>query len=221
MWWTVAPEHRTEFHCWHSIEHLPERLSIPGFLRGSRWVQVDDPGAFFVLYELDSHDTLASAGYLARLNAPTPWSVQMMPRHRNMTRSQCRVMEGRGAGLAGYLAPLRLSPRPGAAERLRAALVRLFDQLVTTPGLTGAHLLWTDTPATAAPTEEQRIRGGDSVADWIVLLAGHDPAAIGAALAGPLSPAALVAAGAASVEAAPPCRLVHSMTRDDTRTWQA
>ena len=23
---------------WHTQEHLPERLSIPGFLRGTRWI---------------------------------------------------------------------------------------------------------------------------------------------------------------------------------------
>ena len=25
---------------WHTHEHLPERLSIPGFLRGTRWIAV-------------------------------------------------------------------------------------------------------------------------------------------------------------------------------------
>jgi hypothetical protein len=30
----AIPEHDD----WHTHEHLPERLSIPGFLRGTRWV---------------------------------------------------------------------------------------------------------------------------------------------------------------------------------------
>ncbi len=33
----VAAEVQVEHDDWHSHEHLPERLSIPGFLRGSRW----------------------------------------------------------------------------------------------------------------------------------------------------------------------------------------
>ena len=42
------------------------------------------------------------------------------------------------------------------------------------PGLTGAHLLVTDTPKTSAPTTEQRIRGADATAAWIILIAGYD-----------------------------------------------
>lgn len=38
MWWDIAPEMRAEWEDWHSHEHMPERLGIPGFLRGSRWV---------------------------------------------------------------------------------------------------------------------------------------------------------------------------------------
>ena len=34
----VAEEAIPEHDEWHAHEHLPERLSIPGFLRGTRWV---------------------------------------------------------------------------------------------------------------------------------------------------------------------------------------
>ena len=33
----IAEEAQREHDDWHSHEHLPERLAIPGFLRGSRW----------------------------------------------------------------------------------------------------------------------------------------------------------------------------------------
>ena len=36
MWWNIRPEQRSEFGDWHSHEHFPERMSIPGFRRGSR-----------------------------------------------------------------------------------------------------------------------------------------------------------------------------------------
>ena len=49
MWWSVRPEQRTEFGDWHSHEHFPERMSIPGFRRGSRWTSTDDAEGFFVL----------------------------------------------------------------------------------------------------------------------------------------------------------------------------
>ena len=54
---------------------------------------------FFVMYELASYETLTSDGYLARLNNPTPWSTKMMPHHRDMVRSQCRVLGSAGAAL--------------------------------------------------------------------------------------------------------------------------
>ena len=37
MWWDMAAHWRAEFEDWHSHEHFPERMGIPGFRRGSRW----------------------------------------------------------------------------------------------------------------------------------------------------------------------------------------
>jgi len=36
MWWDIPPEVRAEWEHWHTTEHMPERLGIPGFLRGLR-----------------------------------------------------------------------------------------------------------------------------------------------------------------------------------------
>ena len=33
----IVPDAIAEHDHWHSCEHLHERMSIPGFLRGSRW----------------------------------------------------------------------------------------------------------------------------------------------------------------------------------------
>ena len=38
MWWDIAPDMKAEFEDWHTHEHMPERLAIPGFLRGMRWI---------------------------------------------------------------------------------------------------------------------------------------------------------------------------------------
>jgi hypothetical protein len=54
MWWDMAPHMKTEFENWHTHEHFPERLAIPGFLRGSRWTDVDEGEGIFVLYEVDN-----------------------------------------------------------------------------------------------------------------------------------------------------------------------
>jgi hypothetical protein len=196
MWWNIRAEQRSEFGDWHSHEHFPERLSISGFRRGSRWTSAIDAEAFFVLYELERYEALTSKGYLDRLNAPTPWSKKMMPHHLDMVRSQCRVAASFGGGVAAALATIRLSPRAGRETDLKAMLSETLQAWADKPGLTGGHLLMTDTPKTASPTTEQQIRGSDGAADWIVLLAGYDPAAVQHAVEDRLSSDALHHAGA-------------------------
>lgn len=213
MWWNVADTHRTEFHEWHSKEHLPERLGIPGFNRGSRWQQ-EEGGDFFVLYELAAYETLTSDAYLTRLNNPTLWSKTMMPLHRNMVRSQCRVVASEGRGVATYVSTVRLSPQEGAREKLERHLVPLLSRLPERFGVTGAHLLRTETPQ-AAPTTEQQIRGGDAVADWIILVSGHNLAALRTVCSVVLDQGVLEEYGAAATVHGEPYRLVHAMVPQD------
>src|SRR5258708_17407321 len=98
MWWHVAPEMRAEWEGWHSSEHVPERLAIPGFLRGTRWVAESGEPSYFVLYEVAHLATMTGGAYLERLNNPTPWARRMMPHHRNMVRSLCVLRAGWGGG---------------------------------------------------------------------------------------------------------------------------
>jgi hypothetical protein len=196
MWWDIAADHRAEFEDWHTHEHFPERMGIAGFRRGSRWAAVDGGEGFFVMYELEAYETLVSPAYLARLNAPTPWSTKMMPHHRHMVRSQCRVLESWGGALSRHALTVRLSPAPDAADRLRASLRGLTRELSSRPGVAAAHLLLNQTPKIAITTE-QRIRGGpDPSADWIFLVCGYERAALEQAARTSLSDAALALAGA-------------------------
>jgi hypothetical protein len=166
MWWDVAPEMRAEWENWHSSEHMPERLAIPGFLRGTRWVALSGAPSYFVLYEVTQLATITGGAYLERLNNPTPWSRKMMPHHLNMVRSLCALRAGWGGGLAQVLATIRFSPTSDLPELPRGQ------------GLTGAHLLESQPMAGTPQTAEQKIRGGDATADWILLIGGHDREAI-------------------------------------------
>lgn len=215
MWWDIAAEHRAEFEDWHTHEHFPERMGIPGFLRGSRWADADGGEGFFVMYELQAYETVASAGYLARLNAPTPWSTQMMPHHRHMVRSQCRVLESCGGALSRHALTVRLSPADGAGERLRTHLRELAHALATQPGLAASHLLQNQTPKIETTTE-QKIRGGpDPAADWVFIVCGYDRAVLAQVAADALSDAALLAAGAAQPGTRGLYTLSHSNTAND------
>ena len=173
MWWDVSADIRSEFENWHSHEHYRERLGIPGFLRANRWGQSDGGEGVFQMYELEAYEVLSSSAYLERLNAPTPWSSQMMPHHRNMVRSQCRVLESGGGSVARNALTVRFSPAAGQEEALRQSLRDSIAQWVDRPGCVGGHVLRHESPGIAM-TREQTIRGGDKTADWIFLAMGYD-----------------------------------------------
>jgi hypothetical protein len=215
MWWDMAAEMRAEFEHWHSHEHFPERLALPGFLRASRWAAADGGEGFFILYELQEHAALSSPEYLASLNAPSPWSTRLMPHHRNMVRSQTRVLHSHGAGVARHAMTLRLSPQDGDAQRLQTGLRALVEALPVRAGLGGAHLLRTDTPA-IAPTTEQKIRGNaDRSADWVFVVCGYDLQVLQALREEALAPASLSALGAAPDAVAGWYSLSLSMARGE------
>ena len=196
MWWDMAPAWKAEFEDWHTHEHFPERLGVPGFLRSSRWTSADGGDGIFVLYELAGHQVLSSPEYLARLNAPTPWSDKLMPQHRNMVRSQNHVLASRGAAIARLATTIRLSPATGRADDLRAGLGALIDDMASMPGIAGAHLLRHQAPD-IAETTEQKIRGSaDRSADWIFIGCAYDANALEVLAAGVLSSASLERLGA-------------------------
>jgi len=194
MWWNVPAEARAEFEDWHAHEHIPERLGIPGFRRASRWSSLDRQGGVFVMYELESYDVLSSTAYLEHLNAPTPWSTKMMPHHHGMVRSQCRVLETCGGAVAACALTVRISPAAGRDVELRAAIASLVVPLATLPGLTGVHLVRHEKPPIAATTE-QKIRGNDREADWVIVATGYDSKALEALSADEFGEASLVNAG--------------------------
>ena len=177
----VAPEAIAEHDEWHTHEHLAERLSIPGFLRGTRWVAVKGSPRYMVVYEVADLATLTSAAYLERLDNPSPWTARMMPHYRGMKRGLCSVPGSFGAGTGQLTLLLRFKPPEASAATLRAWLVEdALPRLVRARHAGSAHLL--ERAAAAAMTNEQRIRGADAGLEWAVLLTGYKEEALAAAL---------------------------------------
>jgi len=54
-----------EFHDWYDLEHVPERLRVPGFINAERWISDENPKVAAATYDLDSVDVLQSAPYKA------------------------------------------------------------------------------------------------------------------------------------------------------------
>ena len=113
----VSPDREEEVLAWHNTEHLPERLSLNGFLSGRRFVNVE-PGRprFLIVYELVSADVVRSPAYLERLNNPTPWTRRSLQAFRHGTRTlvniSARFGARRGDLIALYEAPAQNSIPP-------------------------------------------------------------------------------------------------------------
>lgn len=57
--------HADEFHDWYDLEHVPERLRVPGFINAERWIGDENPKIAVATYDLESLAVLDSAPYRA------------------------------------------------------------------------------------------------------------------------------------------------------------
>jgi len=209
----VLAEAITEHDDWHTHEHLPERLSIPGFIRGTRWVALTGSPRYFVAYEVEQLSTLSSTAYLERLNHPSPWTTKIMPHYRGMSRGFCTVAGSFGVGLghAGLL--VRFTPAPGAEASLRTRLLEeMLPRLPSSPGLGSAHLF--EAAATPVMTREQSIRGADAPVGWSILVMGYRQEALAELAQQALGDASMAELGATDISSAL-YRLDYSLARQD------
>jgi len=174
IWHDLLPEARDDFYEWHNREHMPERVGIPGFRRGRRYVAARGGPEFFNLYEADSAETLAGQDYVARLNSPTPWTARVVPSFRNVARSVCRVAFTNGVGSGGTMLTLRFAVDPAQRESVVDTLRRrVLPSLVYRKGVCGVHLCLADEAASNIETAERKARADTTdVPAWIVLVEG-------------------------------------------------
>ena len=197
----VADDAIAEHDDWHTHEHLPERLAIPGFLRGTRWVALRGEPRYFVTYEVADLDTLVSPAYLQRLNNPTPWTARLMPHYRGMRRGFCTVTASVGVGVGHVGLLLRFKPAAGAEAGLRSWLVgEVLPTLPARRGIGSVQLF--EGASTPQMTNEQRIRGADAGIDWALFAIGYDAAALDLLARDTLGDRHLAAHGATGVQAA-------------------
>ena len=172
IWHDIEPTGHDDFLEWHTREHMPERVSVPGFLRGCRYVALQGSPQYFNFYQTETPDTLVSAAYLERLDNPTPWTQRAVPHFRNLNRSAGRVLGSTGIGEGGVIATLRLSPTEGARESLRTwFLDEALSQVHQQPGIVAVHLWSAERAASLVETSESRARvDAAEVADWTMAI---------------------------------------------------
>jgi hypothetical protein len=211
VWNDVAAAAEEEYNAWYWAQHLPERVGIPGFLAGRRYI-ADSPGPrYFTWYPLRSIDVLRSAAYLERLENPTEWTRRMMPFFRNMCRTGCHLRADLGAGMGASALVLPVTPVESAAPDAFAAHVAdtVFPVLSDVPGFVRAQLWQGDAALSRSATAESALRHReDDMAGWTIFVEATDRAT--------LDRAAGVLAGPALTDAATPetlvfYRLLHAL----------
>jgi hypothetical protein len=174
IWHDITAQGRDNFYAWHGNEHMLERVSIPGFLRGRRYVSTTGAPEFFNLYETESAETVRGAAYHERLNHPTAWTTKSVPDFRNVSRSLCTVVATFGRAEGGLVGTFRYSVRDGHDDDHQRYLTsELLPQLARSAGVAGCHLLRADQAASAVKTVEKNVRSEDNlIPPWIVLIEG-------------------------------------------------
>jgi len=172
IWSDLAPEDETDWLHWMTREHSAERVGVTGFLACRIFRAYGlSVRRYFILYELENAGVVGGPDYLARLNAPTPWSQRIMPRLKNFVRGGGTVVASAGIGQGGFLAALPFE----AAAFDPAALVRDLTQI---DRIAAVRVLQTDTAQTSIQTREKSMRSADGSFGGLVLIEALDePAA--------------------------------------------
>ena len=168
----VAPEDTARFAAWYVHEHLPERLAVPGFLRGRRYVRRDGPGQeHLTLYDARDTAVFSSADYLARLDDPTPLTREVVATFRRPHRVVLSVLFSQGATTGHRLAVLQLP-----TDVLRRVEEDMAPAVLSDPAVHGLHTAVTDAAATAAKaaTAEGRDAAEEVAEAGVLLLDGTE-----------------------------------------------
>ena len=133
-----------EFNAWYDTEHVPERLAVPGFLTGLRFVATEGHPRYLALYDMDGPDVLDSPGYLAVSGENfSPWTRRVTGRVLVDRRALRQVWPGRRlTGRPARLRLLRFRDIDDSAALVAALRAAVADQ----PGDDGLRVLADERP---------------------------------------------------------------------------
>jgi hypothetical protein len=89
------PAFEEEFNAWYDTEHVPERVAIPGFESGRRYVCVSGHPRYLAMYDTEAPEVLDSPGYLrVSLDQSSPWTKRVTSRVRIYRAAGAQVYPG-------------------------------------------------------------------------------------------------------------------------------
>jgi hypothetical protein len=173
IWHGVEAAFEPTFDEWYDRQHHLERVSVPGFARARRYLNLDGGPRYFSRYDVQDAQVLGSPAYLHALNNPTEWTRTLMPRYRNTTRAVFRFSAGVGDADGGELVTLRLASDDPDATRAFGA--REIAALAQAPGVLRVEVWTTDSAVSTLRTEEKKLRASaDNVVGQAILVEGSN-----------------------------------------------
>lgn len=118
LWNDVEPGREAAYDEWHAVEHVPERLTVPGMAWGLRYADPSPPVQphYLTLYGLRDAEVLDSEPYRRLLREPTPASAAMRPALKNVSRWVCDIVNAAGTLAGSDLAVWTSLPDEAAAR---------------------------------------------------------------------------------------------------------
>ena len=116
----VEPADEPDFNRWYDREHVEERVRLPGFLSGARYLSVHGGPKYLGLYRTQSLAAFSTAAYRSAFERQTAWSVANLDRMRNPVRRVCAVEAVTGFGSGSQLVVLPLQGGCAGAPLARA-----------------------------------------------------------------------------------------------------
>ncbi|MGH6913184.1 MAG: hypothetical protein ACREH3_05710 [Geminicoccales bacterium] len=112
------PTFEEEFNEWYDTEHVPERLAVPGFESGLRYVCIAGTPRYLAMYDLARPQVLETPEYLrVSLERSSPWTRRVTSKVRIYRSAGQQVYPGDAlTGRAARVLLLRFRALPADAE---------------------------------------------------------------------------------------------------------
>ncbi len=177
IWNDVASGADDDFYRWHNGEHMPERMEIPGFIRGRRYASDGRSPRWFTIYEAASMQVLTSPAYLDRLNNPTEGTRKALPMFRNTARSVCQLQRAVGHAVGGHALVLRFDARSQEVDNsvARELALSVLERVEGLGGVISTSLYGADVSASRIDTAESKTRTFDVPRLTLLIETSHRP----------------------------------------------
>lgn len=113
----VVAEQREAYERWHGGHHVPQRLTVPGILRATRYRTGGGSPEYLTVYDLADIAVLVSPDYRLLAEQPDAVTQAMRPNLHDPLRLACRALVGADCPHGEFLIMLRMAD----ASAMRAA----------------------------------------------------------------------------------------------------